>query len=278
MPEGPRRADPAVVGRFCYDRAMNETNKIALVTGSSQGIGAGIAKLLGDKGYTVVVTYRTSKAKADDVAEHIVSNGGKALALRLDVTDEDSVKNVFKHVGSEFGRLDVLVNNAGTDGLSPIETTTLEKWRSIIGPKIDGNFLCTKYALPLLQKVKKSDLIVITASLGDRPDIEDVAYSVGAAGAVCFVKAMAIALAKYGVRTNAVNPGAIRTELGYWKEQGLTSDQTWSEFARSNPLGRVATPEDIAQTVLTIIENPTQFWNGNIVYVTGGDHIPLTGA
>ena len=255
-----------------------KTDKVALVTGSSQGIGAGIAKLLGEKKYVVVVTYKNNKDKADKVVRYIVEHAGRAVAKQLDVTSEESVKRCFSEVEREHGHLNVLVNNAGADGLSPIETATFEKWKEIVGPKIDGNFLCTKYALPLLKEVNKSDLIVIMSSLGDSPDVEDIAYSVGTAGAVCFVKAMAIALAKYGVRTNGVGPGEVRTSLGYWKERGLTSDETWNEFAKSNPLGRVATPEDIAQTVLAIIENSTQFWNGNFIYVTGGGHIPLTAA
>jgi NAD(P)-dependent dehydrogenase (short-subunit alcohol dehydrogenase family) len=252
-------------------------DKVALVTGSSQGIGAGIAKVLASSGYTVIVTYRHNQAKAEAVIEDIKANGGQAVIQQLDVLVEDSVKQCFDRVATEFGRLDVLVNNAGTDGVTTIEDTTFEKWHEIVGPKIDGNFLCTKYALPLLKKVEKSDLIVIMSSLGDRPDVEDIAYSVGTAGAVCFVKAMALALSKYGIRTNGVGPGEVRTELGYWQEQGLTSDETWEGFAKGNPLGRVATPEDIGQTVLTIVDNPTQFWNGNFVYVTGGDHLPRTG-
>ena len=253
---------------------MND--KVAAVTGSSQGIGAGIAKLLGEKGYAVVVTYKNNKDKADNVVEYIKSRDGNAVALELDVTSEDSVKTFFEKVDSQYGKLNVLVNNAGADGLTPIESASFEKWREIVGPKIDGNFLCTKYALPLLQKCDKSDLIVIMSSLGDIPDIKDVAYSVGTAGAVGFVKVMARALAKYGIRTNGVGPTAVRTTLGYYEESNLTSNEAWEELAQANPLGRVATVEDVAQTVLTVIDNPSQFWNGNFIYVTGGDHIATT--
>lgn len=259
-----------------YDVVMK--NKVAVVTGSSQGIGSAIAKLLGEKGYAVVVTYRNNKEKADSVVDYILSKGSKAIAVQLDVTSEQSVRACFEIVSSKFGRLDVLVNNAGVDGLTPIEDTTYEKWREIVGPKIEGNFLCTKYALPLLQKCDKSDLIVIMSSLGDVPDVRDIAYSVGTAGAVGFVKAMTPALAKYGIRTNGVGPTTVRTALGYYEESNLTSDEAWEEIAKSNPLGRVATVEDIAQTVLTVIENPSQFWSGNFIYVSGGDHIPTTAA
>lgn len=253
-------------------------DKVAVVTGSSQGIGAGIAKLLGENGYAVTVTYRYNKQKADAVVEQIASKGGEAFAIELDVTNEQSVKACFEAVASRYGKLNVLVNNAGVDGLTPIENTTYEKWREIVGPKIDGNFLCTKYALPLLQKCDKSDLIVIMSSLGDIPDVKDIAYSVGTAGAVGFVKVMARALAKYGVRTNGIGPTAVRTTLGYYEESGLTSDEAWEDIAKSNPLGRVATVDDVAQTVMTVVDNPSQFWNGNFIYVTGGDHIATTEA
>jgi len=252
--------------------------KVALVTGSSEGIGAGIATLLGTKGYLTVVTYKTHKEEAEGVVNKIKSSGGNATAMQLDVTSEESVKNCFEFITKEYGQLDVLVNNAGVDGLSPIETCSFETWQAITRIKIDGNFLCTKYALPLLKKVEKSDLIVIISSLGDIPDPDDVAYSVGTAGAVCFVKTMAKALAKYGIRTNGVGPGAIRTNLGFWKEAGLDKDEVWDEFAQNNPLGRTATIEDVAQTVLAIVENPTRYWNGNFIYVTGGDHLKYNGS
>lgn len=247
--------------------------KVALITGSSQGIGAGIAKLLGSNGYSTVVTYKSNKAKADEVVDFIKSDDGEAVALQLDVTSEESVKHCFEQVEAKYGKLDILVNNAGIDGLTPIETTDIDKFAAITRTKIDGNFLCTKYALPLLKKAGKSDVIVIMSDLGDKPDPEDVAYSIGTAGTVTFVKAMALALAKYGVRTNGVGPSATRTELGYWKEAALDTDEAWRQMASENPLGRVTTVEDVAQTVLAVVENPTQFWNGNFIYVTGGSHL-----
>lgn len=247
--------------------------KTIVVTGSSQGIGAGIAKLFGAHGYNVVVTYNSHNEKANQVVEAIKLSKGRAIAVQLDVTLEDSVKRCFEQVEQQFGRLDVLVNNAGVDGLTPIETASYDKFKAITRTKVDGNFLCTKYALPLLKKAGKSDLIVMMSNLGDLPDPDDVAYSVGTAAAVAFVKTMALALAKYGVRTNGVGPSATRTELGYWREAGLDNDEAWQKMAADNPLGRVTTVEDVAQTVLSVVENPTQFWNGNFIYVTGGSHL-----
>lgn len=251
---------------------MNK-QKVALITGSSSGIGAGIANVLALHGYEVIVTYKNHKQWAEDVVSHIKKNKGKAVIHELDVTDEDSVKQCFDFVAEEYGYLNVLVNNAAVDGIAPIEACTFDRWKMITRTKIDGNFLCTKYALPLLKKPGKADIIVIMSSLGVKADPDDVPYSVGTAGTIMFVKAMAKGLAKYGIRTNGIGPGETRTNNLYWKEAGLTTDEAWEKFAKENPLGRVSTPEDIGETALAIIENKTAFWNGNFIYVNGGGHL-----
>lgn len=245
-----------------------------MVTGSSDGIGQATAKLLGENNYSVVITYNTNKKKAEETLDYIEQHGGEGLVVQLEVTNEESVKKCFAIVGEKYDRLDVLVNNAGVDHPSSIENCTFETWKEITGPKIDGNFLCTKYALPLLKKPGKADLIVIMSSLDTIVDSEDPAYSVGTAGAVCFVKTMALALAKYGIRTNGVGPGSTRTKLEYWQETGLDSNEAWEKFAKENPLGRVTTIGDVAVTILDVLQNKSQFWNGNFVFVTGGTHIP----
>lgn len=252
---------------------VDRTTKVAIVTGSSQGIGAATAKLLATNGYAVVVTYKDSEDKAISVANFIKEQNGEAIVVQLDVTSEESVKKCFEVIGDEYGKLDVLVNNAGVDGLGSIEDVAFEKWQSITRSKIDGNFLCTKYALPLLKKIDKSDVICLMSNLGDFVDPDDVAYSVGTAGVVAFVKAAALSLGKYGVRTNGVGPGGVRTDLAYYKEAGMDNDKSWEEMAKSSPLGRVATVDDVARTVLTIINNPSGFWNGNFIYVSGGSHL-----
>lgn len=253
-----------------YNHPMS---KIAIVTGSSQGIGAATARLLGANGYSVIVTYNQSEAKANEVAKDIRESGGDAFVVQLDVTSEESVKACFQAVAEKYDKLDVLVNNAGVDGLTPIESASFEKWQAITRSKIDGNFLCTQHALPLLKKAGKSDVICLMSNLGEFVDPDDVAYSVGTAGVVAFVKAAAVSLAKYGVRTNGVGPGGVRTDLAYYKEVNMDDDKSWDDMAKRNPLGRIATVDDVAQSILTVVNNPTEFWNGNFIYVSGGSHL-----
>ncbi|MEK7622751.1 MAG: SDR family oxidoreductase [Patescibacteria group bacterium] len=246
--------------------------KIAVVTGSSSGIGLGTVKLLAEKGYAVFVTYFKDKDWGEKAVKEITEKGGEATLAQVDVMSEESVKKLFDLVNKKYGKLDVLVNDAAVDYATPIETGKFEDWAIITRTKIDGNFLCTKYALPLLKKSKQGNVIIIASSMGDRPDPTDPAYSVGTAGTICFMKAMALALAKYNIRTNAIGPGETRTNNKFWKDMGDT-DEMWAGFAKSNPMGRVCTPKDVAQTVLTIIEDKTNFWNGNMIYVNGGGHL-----
>lgn len=251
---------------------MKNNNQVILITGSSSGIGAGIASYFGKRNYTVFVTYLKRRDEAQKVANYVEKHGGKATVSQLNVMDEASVKKVFETVKKECGKLDVLVNNAAVDFVTPIDSASFKDWKTITRTKIDGNFLCTKYALPLLKKSSDGNLIIIASSLGDKPDPEDAAYSVGTAGTVCFAKAMVIALAKYKIRTNVVCPGETRTNNQYWKDLGDT-DAMWKKFAKENPLGRVSTPKDIAAVIYNLVHDETKFLNGNIVYVNGGGHL-----
>lgn len=244
--------------------------KIALITGSSNGIGAGIAKHLAKNGYTVIITYFINKKDGENVVKTITSNGGQALLSKLDVMSETSVKATINLINKRFGKLDVLVNNAAVAYITSIENANFEDWKTITRTKIDGNFLCTKYAFPLLKKSDNPNLVIIASSMGERPNPEDYAYCVGTAGTICFMKAMSLALAKYKIRTNAICPGETRTNM--WKDFGDT-DEMWTNFAKKNPLGRVCTPEDIGKAVLMIVEDKTRFLNGNIIYVNGGGHL-----
>lgn len=246
--------------------------KTILITGSSQGIGAAIAKHFGSIGYNVIVTYKNAKKEAEDVIKSIQAEGKENVAFQLDVTSEESVKEVFAKVAKRFGKLDVLVNNAAVDWLNPIETSTFDEWKEIVHTKIDGNFLCTKYALPLLKKAKNANIIVIMSNLGNRVDPEDPAYSVGTAGTIAFAKCMALALAKYGIRTNGVAPGPTKTNSKYWQTL-KDSEATWKKLAEENPMGRVTDVTNVAKVVQMLVEDPTNYINGSFVYVNGGGHL-----
>lgn len=246
-------------------------NKVILITGSSNGIGAGIAKYFGKLGYSVAVTYNKNKKNAEKVVQEIDKSGGTGKIFQLDVKDERSVKNVFNSVKKEFGKLDILINSAAVDFPTPFEDCSFDDWKEITRTKIDGNFLCTKYAIPLLKKSDNPNIIIIMSSMFERVDPDDPAYCVGTAGTVAYLKCVALALAKYKIRTNGIGPGETRTNSRYWKEVG--NEEMWKELAAKNPLGRITTPNDVAIVAQMIVEDKSKFLNGNIIYVNGGGHL-----
>ena len=142
--------------------------KIAVVTGSSKGIGQNITVRLGAEGYFTYVTYFTDPEGGQHTVKKIVANGGKAEIVKLDIRNEESVEGLFNSIGSKFGQLNVLVNNAVVDFPKPIESTSFDEWRAVTSTKIDGYFLCTKYALPLLKKAKNAATGVFFKKMTDR--------------------------------------------------------------------------------------------------------------
>ena len=140
--------------------------KVALVTGSSQGIGKGIALKLAENGYITFVTYLKNKLKGENAAKEITKKGGIAELVKLDVKSEESVKKVFEKITNDYGSLNVLVNNAGIEVAKSIESISFDEWKDVVDTKINGNFLCTKYAIPLMKNQENANLIGIVSAVG----------------------------------------------------------------------------------------------------------------
>ena len=247
------------------------SGEAALVTGSSKGLGAAISRVLAERGYYVYITDHHDHAASQDTAAEIRSVNGRAEVLPLDVTSERSVRDGFAAIEGGNRKLAVLVNNAVTEVAKDIEQATLEEWRSVISTKLDGSWLCTKYALPLLKESDNANVVFITSGDEERPDPDYLAYYTGTAGLNAMTKALARSLPRYGIRVNAVSPGPVRTPL--WNAMRGNDDALWREFAEKNPSGRVATPDDVAEVVWMLVNDPTRYLNGNVVYVTGGSHL-----
>jgi NAD(P)-dependent dehydrogenase (short-subunit alcohol dehydrogenase family) len=151
---------------------MNTTLRVSLVTGSSRGIGRAIAIRLAAEGYHSVVTYHTDEKAGRSVLNEIEANGGVGELRKLDVRSEESVSDTLRMIGERHGRLDVLVNNAVTEIAKSIEQATFEEWRIVTETKIDGTFLCCKYAIPLLSNSDNGNIVNITSFDGEKPKQE----------------------------------------------------------------------------------------------------------
>ena len=152
-----------------------------------------------------------------------------------------------------------------------IDNASFEEWKLVTSTKIDGVFLCTKYALPLLRQSENANVINLTSHDGERPNPAYLAYCVGTAGVIAMTKALAVSLPKEGIRVNAVSPGPIRTPL--WDALGGGNEEMWREFSQENPMGRNATEADVANAVMMLVNDPGKFLNGNFLYVNGGNHL-----
>ena len=249
-----------------YFSVMSNTNRVALVTGASRGIGQGIAEYLLSRGYYVHCTYRNDKALIDKA----FGNNENVTIHHLDVGNEEQVRTVYGKVSAESKQLHLLVNNAVVDYQIPLEELTVGQWDETFDARVRGTFLMTKYAVPLMKDTGRSTIINITSSWAYEAQPDFPAAAAAEAAKVNFTKTCALALAKYGIRTHAVNPGVTRTPL--WDPWNV-SDEGWAKMAGGNPLGRNCTPEDVAKIITYLDSNEASYLNGEEIYVNGGNHL-----
>lgn len=241
-------------------------NKVAIVTGASKGIGAGIARRLAADGATVVVNYASSKDSADEVVAGIEAAGGKALAVRADVTNKAEVESLISTAIDSFGRLDILVNNSGMYQFAKIEDTTKELYRQQFDLNVLGPLLVTAVATPHLGK--GASIINISSFVTRVLPVESAIYS-GTKGAIDTITGvLSRELGPRGIRVNAVNPGLIETE-GSHASGAIGSDfQTWNESL--TPLGRIGQVQDIAPIVSYLASDDAGWVTGEIILGSGG--------
>jgi 3-oxoacyl-[acyl-carrier protein] reductase len=248
---------------------MTQGKPVALVTGAATGIGSAAALALAGAGYDVAINYSRSEAAARETAAQSQAKGAKTLLVQCDVSDDPTVRKMLKAVEAEFGRLDALVNNAGTtSNVKPadFEAMTAEEWDRVFAVNVRGMFQVTRAAAPLLKAARGS--IVNTASIvGLRPGPQPLPYAASKAAVVSLTKLLALNLAP-DVRVNAVAPGWME---GDWMKRMLGDryDDLIARRAKSTPLRRCATAEDVAEVIVNLITS-NRFVNGEVIVIDGG--------
>ena len=249
---------------------MSEERRAALVTGSSSGIGAATAVALARAGYDVAVNYASSRARAEETAAACAAEGAVAFAIRCDVADDGEVGAMLAACEDAFGRLDVLVNNAGTTvetGPKDMDAVDLDAWDRVFAVNVRGLFQVTRAAVPLLRKSANPSIVNTCSIAGLRPGPQPLAYAASKAAVANLTQTLAGALGPE-IRVNAVAPGWME---GEWMERTLADNYEglMARRARYTPLKRVATAEDVAETVLGLVGG-NRFVTGHIVVVDGG--------
>ena len=249
---------------------MELNGRVAIVTGGGTGIGRAVCVRLAKAGAAaVVVNYSRSADDANGTADEVANLGAKGIAHRADVSDEAQVVAMVEDAKKRFGRLDVLVNNAGTTHFIPhpdLDALTDEVWDEILSVNLKGTFFCCGAAAPELRKVKGA-IVNVASVAGHRAAGSSIAYAVSKAGVLQLTRALALALAP-DVRVNSVSPGLVSSR---WFRQRFGDDATAeleSSTAERTPLQAVATPDHVAQAVMAFVEN--DLITGQDIVVDGG--------
>lgn len=242
---------------------MEFDNKLVLVTGATSGIGKKIAEELISNGATVIINYGHDDNKAKELKDIYKD---KIYIIKADISDELEVKDMFDEIKKQYGKLNYLVNNAGTNIDSYIENFDIKDFKKVIDTNLIGKFLCTKYAIPLLRVEDNSSIVNIASKLGTNPCEEASAYCISEAGIINLTKCSMLELSKYKIRVNTVSPSFVKTPLSL---AGWTSEEIELKKEK-NPLKRLGETIDIANTVLFLLSNKASFINGQNINVNGG--------
>ena len=242
-------------------------NKVAVVTGSSKGIGAGIAKGLAAEGAAVVVNYSSSKEGAERVVAEIKAKGGKAIAVQGDVAKAKDVQRIFAETKKAFGRLDVLVNNAGVYEFAPLDQITEEQFHRMFGTNVLGLILATQEAARHFGAEGGSIInIGSTASSLTPPTASVYTATKGAVDSI--TRTLAKELGPRRIRVNSINPGVVETEGTH--TAGVIGSDLQKGFEAQTPLGRIGQPDDIAPVAVFLASADSGWLTGEMLLASGG--------
>lgn len=239
--------------------------KIALVTGSSRGIGRAIATELAHQGYAVCINYRVRKDCADELVEKLTAEGCRAMAVQADVADRKQVNEMVRKVEENFGPVSLLVNNAGVAGQALFQEITDELWHRYFSVNVDGSFHTIQAVLPHMLHEHEGCIVNISSMWGLRGASCEVTYSATKAALIGLTRSLAAELAPTHIRVNCVAPGVIKTDM-----LDALPDGVLPQLAEETPLRRIGVPEDIAHAVAYLADEKASFVTGQVLTVDGG--------
>jgi NAD(P)-dependent dehydrogenase (short-subunit alcohol dehydrogenase family) len=254
-------------------KGLTVANKVAVVTGARRGIGRSIALALAEAGADVALCDIVSDdGKLDALFTEVTEMGHRSVSIRVDISQKVQVESMVRQVVDALGRIDILVNCAGIwmPGQTLLECDE-EDWDKVIDTNLKGTFLCCKAVGQVMADQKTGVIINISSQVGLNPGIAIGAYSISKAGIIMLTRQLALELSRYNIRVNAIAPGVIMTDFNksLWADPGISG-----RIAQAIPLGRMATPEDVAEPALFLASDASAYITGAIINVDGGWQVP----
>jgi glucose 1-dehydrogenase len=249
--------------------------QIAIVTGASSGIGAGVAKALAAEGATVIINYSSSPEKADKVLAEIKARGGDGFSIKADVSNEKEVVDMFQQTIKRYGTVDILVNNAGLQKDAKFHEMTLEEWNYVIGINLTGQFLCSREAINeflkrgvVTERSRSAGKIICMSSVHEViPWAGHANYSASKGGVMMLMKTMAQEYAPLKIRVNSIGPGAIRTPINHAAWQ---TPEAYNQLLKLIPSKRIGEADDIGGAAVWLSSDDSEYVNGITLFVDGG--------
>jgi 3-oxoacyl-[acyl-carrier protein] reductase len=244
---------------------MHLDGKVTIVTGASRGIGRSVAIALAKLGAKIVINYAGNEAAAEEVKNIIVAAGGQAIVIKADVGDAAAVDAMLKETINTFGKVDILINNAGITRDNLLMRMKEEDWDAVMNINLKGVFVCTKAVSRIMMKQRSGKIINMTSVVGLMGNAGQANYAAAKAGVIGFTKSVAKELASRGITVNAIAPGFINTDM-----TAILSEQVKKDLAEKIPVGRLGSPEDVAAAVAFLASDSANYITGQTLNVDGG--------
>jgi 3-oxoacyl-(acyl-carrier-protein) reductase len=241
------------------------TDKVALITGGTRGLGRAIAEKLVEQKVKVVITGVNEDRAKQAASEIAAAYKIETLGLGQDVSSEESTKQVVKYIIERFGRIDILVNNAGVTSDGIMMTMKKENWDKVLGVNLTGAFNCTKFVSKHMLKQRSGNIVNMASVVGITGNVGQANYSASKAGLIGFTKTVARELADRGIKVNAVAPGYISTDM-----TAALSEKVTEEMLSKIPMKAYGKPETVANAVLFLVSNMSEYITGQVINVDGG--------
>ena len=250
--------------------SLSLDGKVAIVTGGRRGIGKAVAVLFAEAGADIALADVVTGEEMEATAKEIQALGRKAIGIKVDTTSKEEIETMVEKTVNALGGVDILVNAAGiSTRITPMNIGE-EEWDRVFNVNIKANFLACQAVIPGMQKRKFGKIINISSGHGFKGGPQTAHYSAAKAGVVVFTKSLALELAPYGINVNCIAPGITDTDMPH----RVLSDEAIQARAAKNPMGRIGTPQDVANMLLFLVSEESSYITGQTIYVNGGDLMP----